>query len=126
MFLDRLLKSRVYFAIYTRERNTCESLYIYISISNDNIKYNREKIHNFHNTMQRVYQELEREGVINTKRGMGSFATEDESRVRNIRDSMARELIENFIKEMNGLGFAYKEIASMIEIYCREEMGTNE
>jgi transcriptional regulator, GntR family len=78
------------------------------------------------NTMQRVYQELEREGVINTKRGMGSFVTEDEGRVRNIRDSMARELIENFIKEMNGLGFAYKEIASMIEIYCREEMGTNE
>lgn len=78
------------------------------------------------NTIQRVYQELEREGVINTKRGMGSFATDDEDLIKNIKESMAKELINNFLNEMNGLGYAYKDILKMVETFCREEIKADE
>ncbi|ULQ60713.1 GntR family transcriptional regulator [Brucepastera parasyntrophica] len=62
------------------------------------------------NTVQRAYQELEREGITETKRGMGSFITENESLIPSIRKEMAKSLTRTFIKGMTALSFTKQEI----------------
>lgn len=69
------------------------------------------------NTMQRVYQELEKDGITYTQRGMGTFITEDAAKVELIKLSAAGELIETFINGMRGLGFGSDEIKKYISDY---------
>lgn len=57
------------------------------------------------NTIQRVYQELEREEVVFTQRGIGSFITEDEEIVQRIKQEMAYEILESFVQGMRELGY---------------------
>lgn len=67
------------------------------------------------NTIQRAYQELEREGITYTQRGMGTFVSEDEEMIRKLKKEMAEETIELFIKGMKSLGFTGSEILEIIE-----------
>jgi GntR family transcriptional regulator len=62
------------------------------------------------NTMQRVYQEMERGGLITGKRGTGYFFTEDEGMVDKINSSMASGAIFKFLEEMHALGFSDRQI----------------
>ena len=48
------------------------------------------------NTVSRVYKELETEGVCFTRRGMGTFVTEDSEKVKNMKEEMAGTLIHEF------------------------------
>ncbi|MDD2497034.1 MAG: GntR family transcriptional regulator [Desulfitobacteriaceae bacterium] len=73
------------------------------------------------NTVQRVYQELEREGVIITQRGIGSFITEDEEIIKKIRQQMADELLKNFLEGMKGLGMSFADIVKCLKDYISEE-----
>ena len=43
------------------------------------------------NTAARVYQELEREGLCESRRGMGTYVTGDEERIAQVRGTMARQ-----------------------------------
>jgi GntR family transcriptional regulator len=62
------------------------------------------------NTMQRVYQEMERDGLINSKRGTGYYFTEDVIMKEKVRMSLARDSIGRFIEEMRALGCTDKDI----------------
>lgn len=64
------------------------------------------------NTVQRVYQELERDGLIKSKRGTGYFFTEDESMVGKVSAKIAGEAIERFLEEMRAIGFSDEQILS--------------
>jgi DNA-binding transcriptional regulator YhcF (GntR family) len=66
------------------------------------------------NTVARVYKELENEGVVFTKRGLGTFVTESEEKVCSIRYDMARELLLNFISGMKNIGYEDEEIINML------------
>lgn len=66
------------------------------------------------NTMQRVYQEMERSGLITSKRGTGYFFTEDKTMVEKVNSSMAHESVSRFLEEMRSLGFSNKQIMSEI------------
>lgn len=66
------------------------------------------------NTVQRSYQELEREGLVFTKRGMGTFVTEDKNLIKRIKTDMASNIIGKFIEEMEGLGFQEEEILNLL------------
>ena len=69
-----------------------------------------------HNTILRVYQELEREGVTVTQRGLGSYITEDKEKLAQIRKGYAFETISNFIEKMKKLNYLDEEIIhSVIE-----------
>lgn len=61
------------------------------------------------NTANRVYRELESEGVCFTRRGMGTFVTEDEQKAVQMKQEMARELAQNFLKGMQNLGISPEE-----------------
>ncbi len=70
------------------------------------------------NTAARVYQELEREGVCYTKRGMGTFVTEDEQIIAGLRNEMAEEAINVFVKKIGELGIS---IDGAIELLKQRE-----
>ncbi|KZL91218.1 GntR family transcriptional regulator [Clostridium magnum] len=73
------------------------------------------------NTLQRAYQELEREGITYTQRGMGTFVREDTDMIGELKKEMAKEIIDNFMKGMKNLGFTGKEILTVIEDKVKEE-----
>ena len=56
------------------------------------------------NTIQRVYQEMERDGLINSKRGTGYFFTEDIDMIEKTRRVLAKESLRRFVEEMRALG----------------------
>jgi len=58
------------------------------------------------NTVQRAYQELEREGVSETRRGTGTFIVEKETLIGELKTEMARGVIGTFIEGMRSLGFS--------------------
>ena len=66
------------------------------------------------NTAARVYQELEKEGLCETRRGLGTFVTEDAARIAALRSEMAREAVREFLGRMSRLGIAPEGAARMI------------
>jgi len=73
------------------------------------------------NTLQRAYQELEREGITFTQRGMGTFITEDEGVINNLKKEMAHSVIVSFIEGMKELGFSSSEIIDIISEQVKRE-----
>lgn len=67
------------------------------------------------NTLQRVYQELERSNITYTQRGTGSFVREDEDMVKNLKREMATEVVENFIESIKSFGFDNEEIIRVVK-----------
>ena len=67
------------------------------------------------NTAARVYQELEREALCFTRRGLGTFVTEDLTLISRIRTEMAEHLVSDFLKSMDQLGVPRAEVLQMIE-----------
>lgn len=66
------------------------------------------------NTLQRSYQELERLGIVYTQRGLGTFVGEGKDLVNDLKDEMAREVIDSFIHRMKSLGFTDNEIIKSV------------
>lgn len=66
------------------------------------------------NTIQRSYAELERENLVFTQRGMGTFITEDKDVILELKKNMASNIVQSFILEMKSIGFKQKEIISLI------------
>lgn len=66
------------------------------------------------NTIQRSYQELEREGLVFSQRGMGTFVIEDMEIIGDLKKDMANGLIEKFIKDMKSLGYSIGDIIKFI------------
>lgn len=69
------------------------------------------------NTMQRVYQELERERITFTKRGMGTYVTEEEETISSLKEELSKKIILDFVEGMNKLGFSNKELINTLKEY---------
>ncbi len=72
------------------------------------------------NTVQRAYQELEREGVSETRRGTGSFIVERNELIGELRVEMAGTVITAFIEGMRSLGFADGAMVERLEKELRD------
>lgn len=66
------------------------------------------------NTAARVYQELEKEGLTETRRGMGTYVTQAQDRIDALRVRMARDAVQVYLGKMASLGFSRQEAAEMI------------
>jgi len=66
------------------------------------------------NTISRVYQELEREGLTYTQRGMGTFITEDKDILFNLKKTVAKDIVSKFIYQIKELHFSKDEIIALI------------
>ncbi|MCL1829444.1 MAG: GntR family transcriptional regulator [Oscillospiraceae bacterium] len=73
------------------------------------------------NTMQRVYREMERSGLISSRRGTGYYFTEDEDMAKKVGDEMARVAVNGFLEEMRALGFSDERIMSELKIRLEGE-----
>ena len=67
------------------------------------------------NPVSRVYEEVEMEGVCFTRRGMGTFVTEDPERVQQLKEEMAGALIREFLEGMEQLGFSRAQAIGLLE-----------
>ena len=56
------------------------------------------------NTAARVYQELERAGLCETRRGMGTYVTGNEETISALRTQMASEAADRFLRDLRTLG----------------------
>lgn len=70
------------------------------------------------NTMQRVYKELEQMEITETRRGQGSFVTEDQKKILALRDEMKEQLVTTFLQNVAAFGFTTDEI-----VKCLQERG---
>ncbi len=76
------------------------------------------------NTAARIYREMEMQGYCFTRRGIGTFVSEEENMFRDLKKEMASELLKNFMHEMKGLGYKKDDIIDQIADY--KEDGEND
>lgn len=67
------------------------------------------------NTMQKALQELERSGLVYSKRTSGRFITEDLTMIEEVKSTLAKEKIEIFLQGMKSLGFDKEETISLMK-----------
>ncbi len=62
------------------------------------------------NTVMRAYQELDRDGLIEARRGQGTFITTSKERVEMVRVSLTSQLVTDFIEKLESLGYGWKDV----------------
>lgn len=66
------------------------------------------------NTASRIYKELEATNICYTKRGLGTYVTENKEIIQNIKEEMAKSLLDNFILGMKDLKYTKEELIDLI------------
>jgi GntR family transcriptional regulator len=77
------------------------------------------------NTVAKVYTELERAGVLETRRGVGTFVIaqpEEASLGRRDREKHLRELADHFIAETGTRGFSLDDVIEHLHSRRKKEM----
>ncbi len=73
------------------------------------------------NTVAKVYLTLEREGVLETKRGVGTFIATAPSFVHDgHREKRLKELVERFLADASSLGFSSREVSRFLARRVKE------
>lgn len=66
------------------------------------------------NTMQRAFAQLEQEGLLYTQRTSGRYVTEDEGRILQMKEDLAKELTESYFIAMEQLGYSRIQAVKLI------------
>ena len=61
------------------------------------------------NTMQKALAELEDEGLVYTERTNGKFVTDNKELIEKIKKELAKEKVNNFLKDMKNIGITYEQ-----------------
>ncbi|MDB5085628.1 MAG: transcriptional regulator [Bacilli bacterium] len=67
------------------------------------------------NTVMRAYQELERDGLTEKRRGQGTFVTSSPERVQVFRTDLAAKYIDAFLAQMSSLGLTWTDVKAYIQ-----------
>lgn len=67
------------------------------------------------NTMQKALSELERSGLVITLRTSGRVVTEDLEMIKETRNQLAKEQIDEFMKRMRSLGFEKEDVIALLK-----------
>lgn len=67
------------------------------------------------NTASRIYKEMEAEEICFTKRGLGTYVTEDVKKIKQIREEMAGSLLDKCIEGMKQLGYTKEDLIDLLE-----------
>ena len=67
------------------------------------------------NTIQKALSELERTGIIYSRRALGRFVSEDSNLISELKKDVSLDKVKVFIEEMRKLGFSKIEVIKMIE-----------
>jgi len=75
-------------------------------------------------TVKRAYEELEREGILFRKQGLGTFISENGvARSRNVKKKRAEALIRQGIQEASEAGLSETEIKNLIDGVKQKQRG---
>ena len=76
------------------------------------------------NTVAKVYAGLERSGVVETRRGIGTFvrARPTEPRARQHREKQLHDLVNRWIAEAGALGFSPDDLIDELQSRRKKEM----
>ncbi|WAA09084.1 GntR family transcriptional regulator [Fervidibacillus albus] len=77
------------------------------------------------NTVQRTYRELEGTKIVESKRGQGTFVTENEEILQSVREEMKEKEVSRFVYSMREMGYSNIEIKAGLEAYLAERGGIN-
>ena len=66
------------------------------------------------NTAARVYQELERAGLCETRRGMGTYVTGDPERIAQLRIRMASDAAGRYLRDLKNLGLSREDAVRLL------------
>lgn len=72
------------------------------------------------NTIQRTYSEMERLGIVETRRGQGTFIAERSDLKAELKDRLTKDVFKRFIQEMAELGLSPEEMIDGIKQYAEE------
>lgn len=75
------------------------------------------------NTAARVYNEMELMEISFTKRGIGTFVTEDEARIKRIKQELVSERFVEFVESIADLGITSEELQNMVREYYEKREG---
>lgn len=78
------------------------------------------------NTVQRTYRELEAMGIVETRRGQGTFVSENPEVLQTLRESLKRAEISRFVEGMKAMGFSDAEIIAGLKDHLTETEGRYE
>lgn len=69
------------------------------------------------NTVAKVYAELERSGVVETRRGVGTFVSEEHTKVatRSDHQDRLRDFIDRFVAEAAAHGFSIDDLIDQLQ-----------
>ncbi len=67
------------------------------------------------NTVMRAYQDLERSGLLMTYRGQGTFTTNKQEPIVNIRRDLAAKAVAEFRQVMRQLGFTREQVLALVK-----------
>ncbi len=70
-----------------------------------------------YNTIARIYLDLDRDGVISTQRGRGTFVAgvPDEGQITRKREEKLRAILRSVLDEARVLGYAATEVAAVFQ-----------
>lgn len=69
------------------------------------------------NTMQKALSELEREGILYSKRTAGRFVAERTDQQETLQNALVKEKLETFLRDMNTLGYTDEEVEELLRRY---------
>ena len=69
------------------------------------------------NTMQRAFQELERQGLVRANRTSGRFITDDQMVLKNAAQQQACYVVTYYYEHMRDLGFNHEEMIALLKQY---------
>lgn len=75
-------------------------------------------------TVKRAYQELEREGIVFCKQGLGTFVSDNgAARSRAVKRRQAEQLMERAVREAAEAGLGEREILKLAKKSIRKKQG---
>ena len=76
------------------------------------------------NTVAKVYAELERTGIVETRRGVGTFvcARHFEARQKRHHDNELRDFVDRVIAESGAMGFSLDDLIDQIQSRRKKEL----
>lgn len=72
------------------------------------------------NTIQRSYSELERLNIVETRRGQGTFVSDNTALMEELGRNMQDEIIKSFIQKMEEIGVDKRHLVQLLQQYLGE------
>ncbi len=77
-------------------------------------------------TVKRAYEELEREGIIYRKQGLGTFVAADgPTRSREVKRGRAEDLLRESLREAREAGLTTDELLTLVQNLVTSDQGGN-